>query len=408
MPRPLLVVVVGTVIGSALIYLFYIAVRTRWPANYASSSNDFGMIVNRTILRYAAFALGPPYTVALLVSTTVGRAGGAGMVVAVLIGAFQVCYLRVPEIYRTLRYNHTAMRMPTVLTEVGLAVATLAVAALGGFGPGPLGFVVPPIDELFKSLWGTIFVAILAAIVIAKTRVQLDIGRLITRSRREVGPRLRELARSEAVKVDVDPDLAETVLLTENLQRPDWFRQLERIKGRLFPRGSYGVMQVSAERPISDEDSIVRAVAGHLRGLVLATGKHGGTDYESLRAALAQYNNDSVFVDLAMNIFWQVQFTNSRKEESDVTADGRTAKAEPPKEPNATTQANTEVEEGLKVDSESAKRAELLGQTARLCMLATASLSTATADELNSLNQSLGAFLVRQVERSRQQTTDSS
>jgi len=399
MARPLFLIVVGTVVGSALIYLFYSAVRTRWPANYASSSNDFGMIVNRTLVRYAAFALAPPYIVALLVSTTVARAGAAGMVVAVLIGVFQVCYLRVPETYRTLRYNDTAMRMPTVATEVMLAVGALIVATLGGLGPGPLGFVVPPIDELFKSLWGTVFVAILAAIVIAKTRVQLDIGRLVQRSRREIGPRLRELALSEAVKAGVDPDLVETVLLTENLQRPKWFRQLEHIKGRVFPRGSYGVMQVSADKPISDEDSIVRAVAGHLRGLTLTPGKSGSVDYESLRKALTHYNGNSVFVNLAMQIFWQVHLTTKQTQESNVTPSVPSANAASRSQPNSAEGDNSEAQQTLKDDNESRDRAELVGLSARLCMVVVANLSTATTAEMNTLNGSLLTFLHEQRSR---------
>ncbi len=203
------------------------------------------MIVNRTMVRFAAFALGPPYIVALLVGTTVARAGGSGMLVAVLIGLFQALYFRGRSAVRTLRYDHSAMRVPTVVTELGLAACTLGVAALGGLGPGPLGFIVPPVDELFKALWGTTFVVIAAAIVIQKTTVQLDVGRLVQRSRREVGDRLRQLARAEATEAGADVTLVETILLTENLQRPTWFRRLERVKGKVFPRGSYGLLAVS-------------------------------------------------------------------------------------------------------------------------------------------------------------------
>ncbi len=355
------------------------------------------MIVNRTLLRYAAFALGPPYTVALLVGTTVERAGGLAMTVAVLIGVFQICYLRVHETYRTLRYNHTAMRMPTVVTEVVLAVGALAVAVLGGLGPGPAGFVVPPVDELFKSLWGTIFVAVVAAIVIAKTRVQLDIGRLVQRSRQEVGPRLQKFARTEAVKAGADPNLVETILLTENLQRPEWFRQLERIKGRLFPRGSYGVMQVSSDKPISDEDSIIKAVDEHLHGSRVTIGSHGGPDYESLRKTLTAYNSDKVFVDLAIKIFWQVQLSNRSAAVPNGTTSPRTAPAQSGGPAGGTSSATAVKTTDGDVDTK--RRAELIGQTARLCMLAVASLSTAQNDELSSISLSLTAFLRAQTGR---------
>jgi cell shape-determining protein MreD len=219
---------IGAVIGSIVIYLFYTAVRTRWPSNYASSANDFGMVVNRTVFRYAVFALGPTYVVALLVGTTVSRSGGAGLVTAFLIGIFRVgCYYYVRSVYRTIRHNHTATRTPTIILDVAISVCVLIAATLGGLGPGRFGFLVPPIEEFFRSLWGTVFVAILAAIVIAKTNVQFNVSRLVRRSRREVGPELLELVRKEAREAGVDATLAETVVLTENLQRPKWFRSFE-------------------------------------------------------------------------------------------------------------------------------------------------------------------------------------
>jgi hypothetical protein len=404
MPKSILLLIAGTAVGAALIFLFYTAVRTRWPAHYASSSDDFGMIVNRTIFRYAVFALGPPYVVALLVGTTVRRAGGPGLLVAFLIGVFQVCYLRVRETRWTLRYNHTAMRMPTLALETALAVGALAAATLGGLGPGRLTFVVPPIDEYFKSLWGTILVAILAAIVIAKTRVQLDVGRLVNRSRKEVGLRLRALARSEATRVGADADLVEAILLTENLQRPKWFRQLERVKGSLFPRGSYGVMQVTADRPISDDESIVRAVEDHLRGSTLTRSGDGYPEYESLKRALTHYNKDSAFVELGMQIFYHVYHPQSVEQQRGVANGDRdvTTTVE------AADQVREEETKRSEIDGTSKERAELLGQAARLCIVATMTLSTATVDELRTLNQSVAEFLAKQVARGRKEKDSSS
>jgi hypothetical protein len=307
------------------------------------------------------------------------------MIAALLIGAFHIGYLRVPETYRALRYNHSAMRRPTVFMEIALAIGGLGVAALGGFGAGRFGFVVPPIDELFKSLWGTTFVAIVAAIVIAKTRVQLDLGRLVNRSRKEVGSRLRELARSEALKSGTDPDLVESVLLAENLERPRWFRQLERAKGRLFPHGSYGVMQVTSDSPINDEDSIIRAVAEHLHGVVVQRRSDGYLDYQSVETAFRQYNNDPVFVSLATQIFWLIGIPNNVQSE--------------PVSPQISSEAPSEDVKAVEPEPELQERMELLARNARLCIVAAATLSTATIDELRILNDSLAAFVGNQARR---------
>jgi hypothetical protein len=303
------------------------------------------------------------------------------MTVALLIGLFQIGYLRSLEIYSTLRYNHGAMRRPTIVMEIALAFGAIGAAALGGLGAGRLGFIVPPIDELFKSLWGTTFVAIIAAILIAKTRVQLDIGRLVSRSRREVGATLREMARNEALRVGTDPDLVETVLLTENLERPRWFRQLERLKGTIFPRGSYGVMQVTADQPLSDSDSIVRAVENHLRNVTLQFNNNGYIDSNSLQSTLTEYNSDPVFISLAMQIFWHVW-----------------KPSEVPNVPDAPN-PNPPASAGSKLDPDTAERIQLAGQTARLCITATAALSTASTEELSGLRDYLTSFMGKQAER---------
>jgi hypothetical protein len=389
MPRPIGLDISGTIAGCALIYLFYTAVRTRWPANYASSTNDFGMIVNRTVARYTAFALAPTYIVGLLAGTTVTRAGGDGRLTALSIGAFHVLRMYSVKITRTLRNDHTATRIPALILDGTLAAGVILIAYVAGLGPGRFTFVVPPVDEFFKSLWGTVFVAMVAAIVISKTNVQFDIARLITRSRKEVGAKLITLARDEAKRVGASPDLAEAVLLTENLQRPRWFRTLERVKGRIFPRGSYGVMQVMADRPLSDEESIRKAVEIHLPDIQVDHDKNGYPVHRSLDAALKTYNPDSVFVDLASSIYWQIRtpipMTPSK------TDGDRAGEAEP---------TTTDTPVARRASEEVAASSEkLAAETAQLCLFAAMLLASATADELRALKNAVAKFLSAQLSR---------
>lgn len=263
------------------------------------------MIINRTVVRYILFALGPTYVIGLLTATTTARAGGNALVVALTIGCFHASTTYAKHLVRTIRYDRSGTRWPTTMLEVGLIFGVLAISAFAGRGPGPFGIVVPPVDEFFKSLWTTAFIAVLAAIVIARTKVQVDIGRLVKRSRREVGADLVQFARSEAGKSGVDPDIAEAILLTENLQRPGWFRYLERIKGRFFPHGTYGVMQVWSERPLTDKESISRAMA-HLDRVTLTVNQNGYYDYRQAEGVFRDYNDNPNFVSVAENVLSQI------------------------------------------------------------------------------------------------------
>lgn len=391
MAKSILLSLFGALIGSILISLFYTAVRTRWPSNYASSANDLGMIINRTIVRYIAFSLAPTYVICLLVATTARRAGGIALVTAILIGAFRVVYMYIPNIYRTVRYNRSLARTPSIILDTALALSIFAVAYLGSLGPGKFTYLIPPVGDLFTSLWGTIFVAVLAAVVIAKTNVQINVDRLIKRSRREVGTELLEFARNEAVRVKTNPDLVETILLTENLERPRWFRRLERIKGRLFPNGSYGIMQVTSDQPISDKDSITRAVEDHLNGLPLIQGESGYADYDSVQNALKRYNDNVVFIQLGAQIF----YTISQPLNKDSPATQTTASPAIPEES----------EKKMKSSTELTSREQLLSDTTQLFVTSSMNLSTATDDEIRTLNSALDKFLSLQLPRIRRSSS---
>ena len=61
--------------------------------------------------------------------------------------------------------------------------------------------------------------------------------------------------------------IAKAIILAECQQRPRWFRRLERVKGRLWKQGTYGVAQVAADGPITDRESIDRLITrlqGHI------------------------------------------------------------------------------------------------------------------------------------------------
>ena len=90
------------------------------------------------------------------------------------------------------------------------------------------------------------------------------------------------MAGALAAENGTDASLVRGIMIAENLQRPRWFRRLERIKGR---------------GPISDEESVRRAVGGRLSG-VQVLGADGNVDYTLLTAIAQRWNPDPTFVDL--------------------------------------------------------------------------------------------------------------
>ena len=84
----------------------------------------------------------------------------------------------------------------------------------------------------------------------------------LLRSHREIDPRLIDHALSLSGQHNASAELVICIMVVENLQRPPWFRRLERLRGRLR-RGkpwTYGVMQVRSIQPLTDRQSIERAI----------------------------------------------------------------------------------------------------------------------------------------------------
>ncbi|MER5335875.1 hypothetical protein [Micromonospora sp. NPDC002717] len=301
-----LVTASGAVAIVGLLYLFYAAVRTRWPESYVSASTDVGLIINRNITRYLAFMFGPAYIITLIVSTTVDRFGGKGVISALAGALIHVGRTQGVHYFKHVARNGNHTRLPATIVAIVAALGTLASAGLGGLGPGPFTAVVPPIDEFFKSLWTTIFVALLAVAVLRASKDTTSAAVLAERSKREVGEDLLRFAREEAEKAGVDPILLEGILLTENLQRPKWVRRLERWKGWLRPEGTYGVMQVHSAVPLSDRSSVLRAISDHLSNVVVRRGQWTYYDREDLRRTLSQYNSNEDFVEVACEIVEEI------------------------------------------------------------------------------------------------------
>jgi hypothetical protein len=116
-----LVTLAGVMITWGILVLFYGAVRTEWPENYAGVSSDFGTIVNRTGVRYLIYRTAPAYLVALLVSTMASRVGGNG-VIAVLAGAgIYTCLTQCRHMVDVWRHRH-GRRLPAMLVSATSAI----------------------------------------------------------------------------------------------------------------------------------------------------------------------------------------------------------------------------------------------------------------------------------------------
>ena len=168
-----------------------------------------------------------------------------------------------------------------------------------------LASLVPDFESIRDAIWAGLIASMLAFAFVHWTRApERTLADIVRVQRQRVGPELIAYARGLALERNLDLDLVETTILTESIQRPRWFRRLERLKGIVFPKGTYGIMQVWSSRPIGDRRSIDHALEVH--AVAFARPSEGTARSTLVRMRLRSYNGSRAFLDLAEEVHREV------------------------------------------------------------------------------------------------------
>jgi hypothetical protein len=212
------------------------------------------------------------------------------------------------------RASLSAYRATGVFGRRLLFVVYLVIAValfFAGFVGGLLGAderlhaLVPSVDGLVDNLWTAVLAGVFGAYTVrATSRSEISIAEIIGKSTERLPIGTLEYADAQSAEYDVDPLLLQSLLLVENLQRPRWIRQVERALGRVLPVGSYGLMQVQTDQPVTDEESI-RLAAQRLAGKQVRRGP-SGLDSDQLIAIIRSYNGNVDFIALAASVYYEL------------------------------------------------------------------------------------------------------
>jgi hypothetical protein len=291
-------VIAAVALGAGFLHVFYRAVRFKWPGSYFTVEARLGYTITATPVRYTLFRFAPVFVTCIFVGVTLTRLHEDA-----IAGIAGVCGLHVIStsglaIARLMQGRQNQDRAPLVILHVVVAVGIGLAGLAAGLLREPLASVVPRLKVLSASLWTGLFAAVLGAYLVYLSQARTsDVDKAIRQSRSRIPESLWSLAAQAALGTQTDEKLVRAIMLVENMQRPPWFRRLERLKGRIFKRGTYGIMQVESDRPISDEESVERAVRERLQGVTVPMSAIGYFDYEELARIATAYNPDANFVE---------------------------------------------------------------------------------------------------------------
>lgn len=286
-------------LGAAFLYVFYRAVEFAWPASYVTLDSGVEYSITASPARYTAFRFAPIFLASLFVAVSMDRVDGNAALAVAGVCAIHAASTNIWAIIRLVRSHVAARKSPLLLLHCVVVVGIAAAGLLALLLRSSLAPLVPSIGELSATLWTAILAAVVGAYIVRMSQSRTtDLRTAMQRSRRSVGRDLWEYAEHAALENSADPHLLRAIMLIENMQRPPWFRVLERIKGKLIKSGTYGVMQVWADHPLSDRESIARCAADRLARRVVVESQ-GYPEYRSVEMIARSYNDDP---DYARNV----------------------------------------------------------------------------------------------------------
>jgi hypothetical protein len=189
-----------------------------------------------------------------------------------------------------------------VVVQLLVSMAITVTGACSLFGRTVLAPLVPRSADLSVALWTGVVVAAMGGWLIDATRgVEKPIEALVQRSANSIETETWSYAQRRCVETRTDWRLFRSILLFENLQRPRWVREAERKTAWLRKDGTYGILQTTSKTPLSDIESIERALELHLGGSKPRKGSE--FEYHEFRKVVLKHNPSDEYADSVWEVY---------------------------------------------------------------------------------------------------------
>lgn len=290
--------------GAWFLHAYFAMLRTDWPASYYSVSDLLSSTLSARPHRYLIFRGLPVFTVVLFVAVTVEKSIGSSLTACSVLVILHIADTSGRASAPLLRGNQKTNRRALLAFHMLVAAVIACVATAAYLLRGLFGAVVPSLSEMRSDLWTALVAAVLAGYFIRVSEGASHEAEIASMraSRRSIDEDVWRAADELSSQFGTDAQLIRAIMLIENLQRPPWFRRLERIKGAILPRGTYGLMQVAADNPLGDAQSVAIAVRDHLAGI-----ERDEDDFDWLPNAVSSYNPDPAYVEAVLTAFWYLE-----------------------------------------------------------------------------------------------------
>jgi len=295
------------IITILILYQGYRYYEYKWPERYFGPEDKTNIFISTKPYYYFIFRLLPVLVAIFVIEGTVYKAGFV-LFNPILLGAItglsfafyndgkaiRDLLINSPNITifinKTLQYLLHAISIPLLLLTGCIAgyLTTEKRAQL----------LLPNIDGLIDNIWASFLTVIIAFyfLELIKKPKEIKLEEVIEKNSRKINQKIIKHIEDISTKYNADPILVKSVCIAENIERPRWSRIIESCFGCIKRRGTYGIMQVKSNKPITDEQSVNIAVKNYFKG-------SKGIDFDSKIKQIRKYNDSDKYVNLVEEIY---------------------------------------------------------------------------------------------------------
>lgn len=291
------------ILTNILAWIFYSTFKLGWPDIYFSTNEKVALFVSTTSKRYLSFRIFPLLIIILFSVSVLMKEKPVHQLLnaGVLSGAVYSLSTDGLAIMKLILNNSSIKIFFNRSSQILLHIATIISFSFIGLVAGYISSfkasqnLTPTPQGLVDNVWSAILVAIGVVYItyIFKPK-DMEIEQIFKKSRENIDKSILEEIKSKSKLYNANPLLVEAICIIENIQRPKWLRKFESTLGKIKQNGSYGIMQITTKKPMSDVESVDRSIQEFHRGTTYLI------NYKDLYEHIKKYNNSNEYIDLVI------------------------------------------------------------------------------------------------------------
>lgn len=302
--------VVAVVVGSLCALLLigaYGAFESHWPSAYVDTRSKAGQLGRFSLPWFLIFRVGPMFVTSAVSAVTSARLHGAPFLASAVLLIMFLVYSAANLWQRSKWSTH---RLKEWLVWTVAALLSVVGNVLGLLSWSQIAPLIPRPDELLTAVW-TALIVVAVYYGFQRLFVQ-DQGeaRALQRGKKDIGQAAWKHAVSAAKVHSVPPSAVHAILLAESIQRPRWFRRVERlvqyVRGRVHRSGTTGIAQMRSARPLTDEESI-DLLCIDMQRWTASQSVGDLNELEVFEEYAIHHNPDDVFVSTAADYYYTLR-----------------------------------------------------------------------------------------------------